>query len=103
MSVPALPGANCPEDDLVQFVVDPWARGSPIVDSTSPIRLDKCSLDGEYNSAVRGHCYTEFDSKGYVVYNNYKECQDSFILLPGWNLLPDWILQSNRSIDNDFG
>ena len=95
MSNPFLPQV-CPEDALTKFVVDPWLPTSSIVDSTSPLRLDRCSLDGEYDSAVRGHCYTEFDQKGYILYQNYKECQYSPLLLPGWNLLPDWFLQGTR-------
>ena len=92
MSNPFLPQV-CPEDALIKYVVDPWLPTAPIVDNTSPLRLDRCSLDGEYDSAVRGHCYSEFDQKGFIVFENYKKCQYSPLLLPGWNLLPDWFLQ----------
>lgn len=89
---------SCPEDDLTRYVVDPWVAGAPTVNRTHALRLDKCSLDGVYDSAVQGHCYTKYDSKGYVVYDKYKKCQESPLLLPGWNLLPDWFLQASYFI-----
>ena len=38
-------------------------------------------------------CYMEPESgKGYIVYNEYEECQESWLLLPGFSLLSDGML-----------
>ena len=45
---------------------------------------------GDY---VGGQCLEEYASgKGFVFYEDYKDCQSSWFLLPGFNLLPDWLL-----------
>ena len=65
-------GRVAPRESNGDAILDLGLPTAPIVDNTSPLRLDRCSLDGEYDSAVRGHCYSEFDQKGFIVFENYK-------------------------------
>lgn len=49
--------------------------------------IPRCSFE------VGGLCYEHPKSnKGYVVYDDFRTCTDSFINLPGINLLPTWLL-----------
>ena len=52
---------------------------------TVPDFLPKCS--DSLNSSTA--CYTPYYSKGYVVHDSYSGCMDSWVLLPGFNLLPN--------------
>ena len=52
---------------------------------TVPDFLPKCS--DSLNSSTA--CYTPYYSKGYVVHDSYSECMDSWVLFPGFNLLPN--------------
>ncbi|QDZ24373.1 sodium/calcium exchanger protein [Chloropicon primus] len=42
--------------------------------------------------SVNTSCAESYYDKGYVVYDKYKECYDSWIMLPGFLLLPDELL-----------
>lgn len=39
-------------------------------------------------------CFWEYGDKGGVLYNEYDSCSKTAILLPGFNLLPNWFLAS---------
>lgn len=42
--------------------------------------------------SVNVSCYESYYNKGYVVYDKYMECYESWIMLPGFLLLPDELL-----------
>jgi hypothetical protein len=41
---------------------------------------------------VQGQCFDDWGSKGGVVYSNFEPCSTTPILLPGFALLPTWLL-----------
>ena len=46
----------------------------------------------ECDDAAAGQCAWRFSDKGAIVYDSYDGCSRTDILLPGFNLLPDWLL-----------
>lgn len=36
------------------------------------------------------------EPQGSIVYSDYRECSDSLLLLPGFNLMPRWFLTSTK-------
>eukprot|EP00892_Ulva_mutabilis_P009646 jgi/Ulvmu1/7053/UM033_0113.1 len=49
--------------------------------------IPECSDTG-----TQEECVWQYSSKGAIVYNEYDACSRTPILLPGFNLLPDWLL-----------
>ena len=43
-------------------------------------------------------CFWEYGGKGGVIYSEYDSCSRATILLPGFNLLPDWLLASTKPL-----
>jgi len=81
-------------------VVDPWSdrRNVPCDHATNYSVVSAYAgfaalMESCGENLTTSKCYTEEDSgKGYIVYNKYDECQESWLLLPGFQLLPDWLL-----------
>jgi hypothetical protein len=48
--------------------------------------LQKC-----HDTSTSTNCYVEIGSSR-IIHNNYESCTDSWLLLPGFSLLPNWFL-----------
>ena len=46
----------------------------------------------ECDDASAGQCAWRYSDKGAIIYDSYDACSRTDILLPGFNLLPDWLL-----------
>ena len=55
------------------------------------------TTSGNDTDAVQRQCLWDFSSKGGVVYNQYEPCSRTDILLPGFDLLPTWLLGGARA------
>ena len=76
------PGDGLPECEAG----DDWcAAGVPLV------QCGDSQTGCEAYPFLQRHCYLT-GSRGAVVYDDYEQCADSWVLLPGFNLLPNWFL-----------
>jgi hypothetical protein len=77
--------------------------GPVYLDPWSPYIADTCTvtdamrnstlgiLQACHDTSVSANCYQEVGS-GHIIHNKYESCTDSWLLLPGFNLLPNWFL-----------
>jgi len=82
-------------------VVDPWSERKAVPCDDNGSNYSVVSAYAGFSSIMEScgenmttdKCYMEPDSgKGYIVYNEYEECQESWLLLPGFSLLSDGVL-----------
>lgn len=73
--------------------VDPWSADLPAqcvvteaMKNTTKGVLQKC-----HDLSTSTNCYEEVGN-GHVIHHEYDSCTSSWILLPGFNLLPNWFL-----------
>lgn len=48
----------------------------------------------DLKESARSDCYLLSGTDGYVVYANYRGCLNSWLVIPGFPLLPTWGLAS---------
>ena len=73
--------------------LDPWSPFLPgqceltesMINSTKGV-LQKC-----HDTSTSTNCYQEVGT-GHIIHNKWEACTDSWLLLPGFNLLPNWFL-----------
>jgi hypothetical protein len=69
--------------------LDPWSAGvleqCSVTDSSvnASMLMQKC-----HDTSTSANCYAEFGDN-HIVYNKYDSCTESWLLLPGFNLLPN--------------
>uniref|UniRef100_A0A7S0SLH6 Calx-beta domain-containing protein n=1 Tax=Mantoniella antarctica TaxID=81844 RepID=A0A7S0SLH6_9CHLO len=73
--------------------IDPWSPSMPSTCAVSDAMrnstvgiLQKC-----HDTSTSANCYVEIGSSR-IIHNNYESCTDSWLLLPGFSLLPNWFL-----------
>lgn len=84
--------------------LDPWSPDIPgtclvtdaMLNSTKGV-LQKC-----HDTSTSTNCYQEVGD-GHIIHNKYASCSDSWLLLPGFNLLPNWFLIGERDARRSHG
>ena len=79
--------------------LDPWSPFIPgqcaltetMINSTKGV-LQKC-----HDTSTSTNCYQEVGT-GHIIHNKWEACTDSWLLLPGFNLLPNWFLIGECSV-----